>query len=73
MPSKPNTNTHMKVLVEGMDRALVWKIDQLKEEMGLNRSDAISSLLWLELQHKGFTKAGIRADYEAYLSSPRNS
>jgi len=67
MPSKKNTDTHMKVLVEAMPRALVWRIDKMKDEMGMNRSNAIVHLLWQGLQADGIVKGRVMSDYDEHL------
>ena len=66
MPSQKNTDTHMKVLVEAMPRALVWQIDEMKDGMGVNRSNAIIALLWQGLKMEGVVKGRVMADYEEH-------
>lgn len=67
MTAKPQDDKRQNILVEGIERALVFGVDRVKEEMGMNRSDAVAFLLWQGLQHRGTTKAEVRA---AYAESP---
>jgi hypothetical protein len=64
-PDEERTNIH----VEAIERALVFGVDKVKEEMGMNRSDAVAYLLWQGLQHRGETKAGVRAAYAESLAA----
>ena len=72
MASKKQDETHQNVLVEGIERALVWQVDKLKDELGMNRSDAIAYLLWFALQRRGdgVTKAQARAEYDVWVAHP---
>ena len=54
--------------VERFQAALLWKIDSLREEFGMNRSNTIQYVLWRGLQHLGHTKGAVRAEYAEHLA-----
>lgn len=69
MANKPVEGLRI-VTLEKFDPALLWKIDQLREdpEFGMNRTFTLQRVLWLGLQHLNMTKGAVRAEYDDYLA-----
>lgn len=72
MAARKCDEDHMNILVENLEKALVYGIDEFRRDFGMsNRSDAVAFLLWQGLQHRGETKAGIREAYAESVAAER--
>lgn len=50
--------------IERVEKALLWKIDQMKSKRNLNRSRMMQELLWAGLEAKyGIVRWDVRVEY----------
>lgn len=66
MPNKP-VDGAKTVTVEKFEDALLWKVDEMRAELGMNRTFTLQHLVWRGLQSMGHVKAAVRAEYAEAL------
>lgn len=72
MPNKPVEGART-ITVEKFDEALLWKVDKMREELGMNRTFTLQHLVWRGLQAKGHTKGSVRAEYDEFLAAEQDA
>lgn len=66
MPNKP-VDGAKTITVEKFEDALLWKVDEMRHELGMNRTFTLQHLAWRGLQAMGHTKAAVREAYDEAL------
>ena len=64
MPNAKSSEGQTIITLEKFEKALLWKIDELREVTGMNRTSTLQHVLWLGLQHMGMTKGSVREAYD---------